>query len=162
VQTPVYGTGSEYEMHLKPRGPFRICPDTLTFACVNLMAHGLAEAHDMPTAATVYLSPEMRPLGAGMLQCAPVTTMWHRAEAARAVAAWEPVAAIDVIVARRIDIDAPTAAARRSLVEPPREILNIWVPLWSVRLMVDLAGGVGLSGAAWSIARCPTGVTACW
>jgi hypothetical protein len=88
--------------------------------------------------------------------------MWHRAEAARAVAAWEPVAAIDVIVARRIDIDAPTAAARRSLVEPPREILNIWVPLWSVRLMVDSAGGLGLSGAAWSIARCPTGVTACW
>jgi hypothetical protein len=126
VQTPVYGTGSEYEMHLKPRGPFRVCPDTLTFACVNLMAHGRAEAHDMPTAATVYLSPEMRPPGAGMLQCAPVTTMWHRAEAARAVAAWEPVAAIDVIVARRIDIDAPTAAARRSLVEPPRERLNIW------------------------------------
>jgi hypothetical protein len=56
--------------------------------------------------------------------------MWHRAEAARAVAAWEPVAAIDVIVARRIDIDAPAAAARRSLVEPPRERLNIWVPLW--------------------------------
>lgn len=80
VQTPVYGTGSEYEMHLKPRGPFRVCPDTLTFACVNFTAHGLAEAHDMPTAATVYLSPEMRPPGAGMLQCAPVTMMctWRR------------------------------------------------------------------------------------
>jgi hypothetical protein len=49
VQTPVYGTGSEYEMHVKPRGPFRVWPDALTLACVNFTAHGLAEAHDMPT-----------------------------------------------------------------------------------------------------------------
>lgn len=125
MQTPVYGTGSEYEMHLKPRGPFRVCPDALTLACVNFTAHGLAEAHDMPTAATAYLSPEMRPPGAGMLQCAPVTTMWHLAEGARAVAACEPGAAMDAMAAARIGTDVPTAAARRNLVALPREKLDI-------------------------------------
>jgi hypothetical protein len=69
----------------------------------------------MPTAATLYLSPEMRPPGAGMLQYAPVTMMWHLAAAARAIAACEPGAAIDAIATSRSDIHVPTAAARRNL-----------------------------------------------
>jgi hypothetical protein len=79
----------------------------------------------MPFAATVYLFPEPLPW---MCQGVALTTILHT-DAACAVAAWEPVTDTRVVVARRIETDVPTAAARRSLVELLRGILNILVPL---------------------------------
>jgi len=74
----------------------------------------------------------------------------HLAEAARAVAACEPGAAIDPIATARSDTDVPRVAARRKLVELRREQLEIsFIRVPSVEFVGERSGVCQVCTLVW-------------